>query len=165
VEGISLKQLIQLFLILVITSQAFAGTVRDLDKEYSRTRIKLGGKTLNVYIADTDDRREKGLMFIKTLGADDGMLFVFESAHPIGFWMRNTLIPLSIGFFDERGVLFNIQEMSVPGSIMDQHPPSYESEKPALYALEMNKNWFAKNKIKPGAKLVLKLNPEKSPRP
>jgi uncharacterized membrane protein (UPF0127 family) len=114
--------------------------------------LKLGSKEIDVEIADTPEAREKGLMFRKSMGENEGMLFIFEEARPQGFWMRNTEIPLAIGFFDEKGELFQVIEM-VPATPIDTDPPIYRSSKAARYALEMNKGWFAKNKVGPGAKL------------
>jgi len=76
-----------------------------------------------------------------------GMVFVFEENAAHCMWMKNTLMPLSVAFIDEAGVIINIADMQ---------PHSEESHcaaKPARYALEMNKGWFAQRGIKPGAKL------------
>jgi uncharacterized membrane protein (UPF0127 family) len=118
---------------------------------YGRKEILLGGKTLNVEIADTGRLRMHGLMFRTSLADDDGMLFIFEQEQPLGFWMKNTLIPLSIAYFDAGKKIVSIHEMTpaVQG-LRDDMLPGYESAKPAMYALEMNKNWFAKNKVKVG---------------
>jgi uncharacterized membrane protein (UPF0127 family) len=146
------------FMILIGASSSFG---RDLNAEYKKVKLTVGGKTIDVFLADNDERRERGLMFTHEIAPNTGMLFIFEQEQPLAFWMKNTLIPLSIGFFNKEGVLVDVQEMTVPASIMDQRPPSYPSKKPAMYALEMNKNWFTSNKIKPGAKLSL----TKLPRP
>ena len=129
---------------------------RDLSVEYKTAELQVGGKTITAYIADDEAKREKGLMFVTELKKDEGMIFVFEEERPLAFWMKNTLIPLSIGFFDRKGKLIDIQEMQVAKSLMLQVPPSYPSQGPAQFALEMNKGWFARNKIAVGAYLKLK---------
>jgi uncharacterized protein len=134
---------------------AWSASPRDLNKEYKKIKATIAGKTIQVYLAENDLQRQQGLMFIRQLEKDLGMMFVFDQEQPLSFWMKNTVIPLSIGFFNKDGVLVDVQEMPVAASIMDQQPPSYTSKKSAMYALEMNKNWFASNKIKPGAKIIL----------
>jgi uncharacterized membrane protein (UPF0127 family) len=135
----------------IVSPAAFA---RDLDKLYAKSEFKIGTHKFSAYIADDESLRAQGLMFIEKIPDDGGMLFVFEDERPLGFWMKNTLIPLSIGFFDARGVLIDIQEMKVAASIMEMSPPSYQSKGPALFALEMNTGWFARHAIKTGSHLV-----------
>jgi len=118
--------------------------------QFEQRRIRIGEKTVTVEIADTDEKRARGLMFRKSLPKDHGMLFVFDSEQVLSFWMKNTLIPLSIGFFDKDKKLIDIQEM-VPAVAGDMFPRTYKSSKPAMYALEMEKGWFSENGIKLGA--------------
>ena len=118
--------------------------------KFEKKKIKLAGKTIVVEVADNDLLRSHGLMFRKSLPAEEGMLFVFEAEQPLSFWMRNTLIPLSIGYFNKGKKLVDIHEM-VPAIMMATEPVLYPSKEPGMYALEMNKGWFAKNKIKLGA--------------
>ena len=66
--------------------------------------------------------------------------------------MKNTFLDLSIGYFNKNRTLVDVQEMRAMNSVMTEELPSYTSAKPAMYALEMTKGWFTKNKIKPGAK-------------
>lgn len=128
------------------------GYARDLYTEYETAKLNIGNKTITAFIADDEDKRSQGLMFIERLGENEGMLFVFKNEQILSFWMKNTIIPLSIGFFDSKGTLIDIKEMAVP-PITEEMPPSYQSRAPALFALEMRSGWFAKNKITNGAKL------------
>lgn len=122
---------------------------------FETKRILLGGKTITVEIADNDQRRVQGLMFRKSLAPDQGMLFIFDSERVLGFWMKNTLIPLSIGYFDSSKRLINVHEMTPEVAGRAEHQlKTYRSSRPALYALEMEKNWFSKNKIKPGSQFT-----------
>ncbi len=118
------------------------------------SKLKLAGRTINAEMAVTYDERERGLMYRKSMGENDGMLFVFDGPQPMAFWMKNTLIPLSIGYFDENKKLINSVEMS-PAVVGEARPKTYEAARPAMYALEMNKGWFPKNKVKPGAVLTV----------
>ena len=73
-----------------------------------------GTAAFAVEVADTPETRAAGLMHRTSLPRNSGMLFVFESAGKAGFWMKNTLIPLDMLFFDERGVLAHLEEKTVP---------------------------------------------------
>jgi uncharacterized membrane protein (UPF0127 family) len=91
--------------------------------------------------------RMQGLMHRKSLAPNAGMLFVFDQPAVQCMWMKNTYIPLSVAFLDEKGEIINIADMQ-PHS-----EQSHCADRPALYALEMNRGWFAQRGIKPGARL------------
>lgn len=116
---------------------------------FDKKKIKLGSKTIEVEVADTDPKRERGLMFREELPEDKGMLFIFDQERILSFWMKNTLIPLSIGYFDKNKKLLEIHEMT-PAVLGEREIKTYPSRLPAMYALEMPKAWFARNQIKPG---------------
>jgi len=80
----------------------------------------------------------------KHLGEDEGMLFIFEKEDYHSFWMKNTLIPLSIAFIDREGKILKIADMEP--LTLDSHPPP----KAILYALEMKKGWFSTNNLQVG---------------
>jgi uncharacterized membrane protein (UPF0127 family) len=84
-------------------------------------------------------------MFRRSLAPDSGMLFVFDSPEFQRFWMKNTLIPLSIAFIARDSVISDILEMAP----LDTTTP-YISTKLARYALEMNAGWFQSHDIRPG---------------
>ena len=79
------------------------------------------GRTLKfeVEFVDTDETRERGLMFRKSLAADAGMLFDFKTPQYVSFWMKNTLIPLDIIFIGKDGRIVNIARQAKP---MDETP-------------------------------------------
>lgn len=133
------------FLLLVLT------TARAENVSFNKEKIKLNGQILTVEIAKSDAQHERGLMYRKSLPENGGMLFIFAAEGLRYFWMKNTYIDLSIGYFDKNKSLVDIQEMTAT-SMMETRPPPYPSAKPAMYALEMNKGWFAKNKVKIGQK-------------
>lgn len=91
--------------------------------------------------------RAQGLMHRKSLGPNAGMLFIFDESAIHCMWMKNTLIPLSVAFVDQAGTITNIADMQ-PHS-----EQSHCASRPALFALEMTKGWFAERGIKPGMKL------------
>lgn len=114
-------------------------------------------KTLKVEIAQNDKDRAQGLMFREKLPEGQGMLFVFSQPQRMSFWMKNTFIPLTIGFFDAKRKLIETIDMKpAQGPIKDENLPHYESSQPAVYALEVPQGWFVKNHIKPGTTFLLK---------
>ncbi len=109
--------------------------------------LQIGTQTVHAEIADTPQSREHGLMQRDHLCADCGMLFVFEKTGRYRFWMKDTPLPLSIAFIAADGSILNIAEMQ------PYTTDSHGAEGEALYALEMNRGWFAGNGIKPGGKV------------
>lgn len=67
-----------------------------------------------VEIADTEPKRQQGMMFRKTAPADRGMLFDFKRPQPAAFWMKNTLIPLDIIYIQEDGTILSIARNATP---------------------------------------------------
>lgn len=120
---------------------------------FSKQKIKVGKLALTVEIADNSEKSARGLMFRTSLADGTGMLFIFEDEAPRSFWMKNTFIPLSIGYFDQNKKLVDIQDMQPVKSEMEQNPKTYPSASPAKYALEVPKGWFQKHKIKIGDEL------------
>ena len=118
---------------------------------FEKKKISVGTVALTAEMAITPEQRSRGLMFRQSLKDGEGMLFVFEKEQPLGFWMKNTFIPLSIGFFDKARKLVDIQDMKPVESEMTMTPPSHDSAFDAKYALEVPQGWFKKNKIKTGA--------------
>jgi len=110
--------------------------------------LKIGAHSIKVEVAQTDEQREKGLMFRKQMGRDDGMLFIFDEPAYHAMWMKNTLIPLSVAFIDAQGTILNILDME------PQTLDSHAAAGPAVYAIETNKGWFEGKKIKAGDKVA-----------
>lgn len=99
---------------------------------------------LTVQVADTQGKREKGLMFVKGLSENEGMLFVFPEERYGGFWMKNVLIPLSIAFLDSNGQILKILDMQICREVKC---PTYDPGISYKYAIEVNLGWFKKNRI------------------
>jgi uncharacterized protein len=112
-----------------------------------------GGKKVGVRVEVADDLAEqaKGLMDRTTLGENRGMLFVYPEERELSFWMKNTLIPLSIAFIDSERRIIDIQDMKP----LDDEPPSYVSAEPAQYALEVNQGFFEERGVKVGDSVEL----------
>lgn len=105
--------------------------------------LSLDGQTIHAEIADTPESREQGLMHREQLCANCAMLFIFDHPYKYSFWMKDTPLPLSIAFIAADGSIINIEEM-LPNTT-DIH----DAQGQALYALEMNRGWFAGNGVKP----------------
>lgn len=112
-------------------------------------QIRLGNQILNVEVADTYESRANGLMGRTELAEGEGMLFVYKKPERLVFWMKNTLIPLSIAFFDEDKTVINILDMDPP---IGKTLLRYRSTAPALYALEVPQGWFEEHGIAVGDK-------------
>ncbi len=109
---------------------------------------------LQVEVADTPEARGRGLMHRERLADNAGMLFIFEEQHRWGFWMKNTLIPLSIAFIDRSWRIVDIQDMAVAANPRDGPFTIYESRAPAQYALEVRQGLFKQKDIGVGARVV-----------
>jgi uncharacterized membrane protein (UPF0127 family) len=111
--------------------------------------IELGAgmHRIRAELADTFAARMQGLMHRQSLAPNAGMLFVFDEAAIHCMWMKNTLIPLSVAFIDEAGAIVNIADMQ------PHDERSHCAAQPVRYALEMERGWFARRGIRPGAKL------------
>ena len=106
-----------------------------------------GGKVeVRVEIADDLPEQTRGLMERTALAEDRGMLFVYSDEEVRSFWMKNTLIPLSIAYMDSEGRIVDIQDMKP----LDDDPPNYVSAKPARYALEVNRGFFEEHGVEVG---------------
>lgn len=141
--------------LLLIMMMAFLGIEAKTEVQFLKRTIQVGKKNLQVEIADNPEKAARGLMYRTSLKVDEGMLFIFHNEVTRHFWMKNTFIPLSIGFFDKNKKLVDVQEMQPVTSEMQKNIPTYTSKMPAQFVLEMPSGWFKKNKIRTGAKLKI----------
>jgi uncharacterized protein len=150
----ALYELVHLFLIAapLHTAESICAAPRPDEKTNIQTalsRIQINNTELVVELAATEETRAQGLMNRTTLTEGMGMLFIFEKSQNLFFWMKNTTIPLSIGFFDENHSLINIENMDPP---KNDDLLLYKSKKPARYALEVPQGWFERHQIRPPMK-------------
>ncbi len=122
---------------MIIATLLACGGVQKLPAE----TLDVDGHAVVAEIADDPKEREQGLMKRPSMGADEGMLFVYPDEEPRSFWMHNTPLPLTIAFADRKGVIVKIADM-VP-----YDESRVQSLYPAMYALEMNKGWFAAHDV------------------
>ena len=110
-------------------------------------QLSAGMHAVRAEVAADMASRMTGLMHRASMPANAGMLFIFDETTTHCMWMKNTLIPLSVAFLDDAGAIINVEDMQ-PHS-----EQSHCARRPARYALEMNRGWFAQRGIKPGLKL------------
>jgi uncharacterized membrane protein (UPF0127 family) len=109
--------------------------------------LNAGMHNIRAEVARTPLQTQTGMMYRTAMATHEGMLFVFDGLQPRCFWMKNTVLPLSIAFIADDGSIVNLADMQ------PQSEASHCSTQPVRFALEMNQGWFAKRGIKPGFKL------------
>ena len=105
--------------------------------------------TISVAIADNDQERSQGLMDVRNLPADKGMLFIFEENKPRGFWMANTPLPLDIIFVNADKEIVRIHHNAQPFS-----EKSLTTDKPAQYVIETNAGYTVSHDVQEGQKVA-----------
>lgn len=115
--------------------------------------VELGGQRYAIEIADDDAERARGLMYRDAMDADRGMLFIHDAEEPQAYWMKNTKIPLDILYFDDGRKLVS-QQRDVPPCSLGDGCPSYPSNVPARYVLELNAGEAARLKLQDGVELT-----------
>jgi uncharacterized membrane protein (UPF0127 family) len=106
---------------------------------------------LNLEVADTPEKQERGLMFREEMPEDNGMIFIFPGTTTIAFWMKDTVLPLSIAFVTDDLRIVDIQDMQPQTT--DPHIPAA----PYRYAIEVNQGYFARHGIAVGDTVQLVL--------
>ncbi len=134
-----------LLAILLLSTSALRASESAAQPELPVVSLRIGSTTLRAEVADDDTERASGLMFREALAPNSGMVFVMPQIAPASFWMKNTLIPLSIAFVDVRGTILEIHDMKPK----DETPVRSTFPRVA-YAIEVDQGWFSKNKIWPG---------------
>lgn len=157
-----MKRILLLILLgfLVLPAVSFSARAQDpttgsVAQSLPTVTLHIGKASLETQVAATGEQREIGLMHVTHMGDNDGMIFLMPTIETATFWMKNTLIPLSIAFIDKNGVIIDIHDM-VPAdpSVPDQDlPVTRSSNDQVAFALEVNLHWFALNGIKAGDKI------------
>jgi len=112
-------------------------------------KLVINNKLLLTQVACSEQAKQQGLMNVKLLPENNGMIFIFDRKQNLSFWMKNTLIDLSIAFIDDNWNIIDIKEMKA------HDLTAVVSKKPAIFALEANSHWFSKNNIKVGDKIQM----------
>lgn len=143
------------FLLIILAILTVAAPPGDAQVRFKRGSLTFAqsakSATLQVEVADTAAARAQGLMHRTRLPEDAGMLFIFEETGHWGFWMKNTLIPLSIAFIGPDWRIVDIVDMAVAADPKEGPFPIYQSQKPFKYALEVNQGFFKRKGLGIGA--------------
>jgi hypothetical protein len=124
-----------------------AAAAPALAQQMPVVQLNAGMHLIRAEVAADYATRMTGLMHRASMPSNAGMLFIFDEATTHCMWMKNTLLPLSVAFIDERGAIINVEDME------PQTEDSHCASRPARYALEMNRGWFAARGIKPGSRI------------
>jgi uncharacterized membrane protein (UPF0127 family) len=134
-------------LLCLLLAGAGSSFAQDGPQKLPTIPLNAGMYIIQAEVAQTAEQRSIGLMNRPAMASNEGMLFVFERPGEQCFWMKNTLLPLSIAFLADDGTVVNIEDMKA--QTLDSHC----SRKEVRFALEMNQGWFARRGIKAGSKL------------
>jgi uncharacterized membrane protein (UPF0127 family) len=153
-EGQFLRQLILILgLLCAFAAPADNADSRRLDGIFPRSALTIATPDarlhhFTVWVADDDKRRSLGLMFVKELDADAGMLFVYPQPQQIAMWMKNTLLPLDMVFVAADGRVANVVENTIPQSLK-----TIESSETVLGVIELNAGTAKRLHIHAGARV------------
>ncbi|WP_304224683.1 DUF192 domain-containing protein [Gracilinema caldarium] len=132
--------------LIALISSCGAGAAQPKLPVRTLTLVSQDGKRIPVQaeVADTDQSRTQGLMYRKKVPEGTGMLFVFDHDQVLTFWMKNTLVPLSIAYISSEGKIIDILDME------SQSLKPIVSSRSVRYALEVPQGYFARVGIREG---------------
>ena len=138
---------LSLFMAVLWMATTPEASAQQTPTEFRVIPLTAGIHVIKAEVALAPAEREKGLMFRQSLGLNQGMVFLFDEPAVQCMWMRNTLIPLSVAFIADDGRIVNIEDMA------PQTEDNHCAARPARYALEMTRGWFAKHGIVVGGRI------------
>jgi uncharacterized membrane protein (UPF0127 family) len=134
---------------LLSANQAFAGE-KEMLCSNPGAKVSINSKQLNLRIACTREQLTKGLMNVRDLPDNTGMLFVFRDEQNLTFWAKDTYIPIDIAYLN------NILEIVDINTLKPLDETIIASRRPASYALEVSAGWFSKHNVKVGDRLEIR---------
>ncbi len=117
--------------------------------------FRLSGVSVLAEIADSPEKKSRGLMYRTSLGPKEAMIFIYDEPAYHSFWMYNTRIPLTIVFVDKDFTIVDIQDMSPCTEKEPSLCPTYTPKKPAQYAIEVNRGFTAGHGIRVGDRITV----------
>lgn len=143
-------------LLLAFVAMACEDDAAPRAKTFDRASIVVSSgasnSTVTVEIARTEKQREQGLMLRQTMDEDAGMLFLFAADTTVGFWMRNTYLPLDIAYIDASGKVLEVRK----GQPLEE--TGLTPKTPYRYTLEVNQGWFERRGFGPGSTVTLPMD-------
>jgi uncharacterized membrane protein (UPF0127 family) len=141
-------------LLLIALARGDDSDARELDRLFARSTLQIATPdarlhTFSIWVADNDSRRARGLMFVRGLADDAGMLFIYPRSQPVSMWMKNTYIPLDMLFVRADGRIERVAENTTPHSL-----ETIGSGNPVRAVVELKAGAAARLKIRPGAQVI-----------
>jgi uncharacterized protein len=141
-------------LLTLLAAAAATPDAKKLDEAFGRSELHIATPDaklhrFQVWIADTDRRRERGLMFVDHMAADAGMLFIYPDSQRISMWMKNTHIPLDMLFVARDGRVARVVANTTPMSLA-----TIESGEDVNAVIELNAGTAARLNITAGAQVI-----------
>ncbi len=134
-------KLVKYLLIIVLVSISQIVSADNSELTFAKQLLIINGVKLQAELAVTDEQRQQGLMFRKSLEAGQGMLFYLDDDSMPCFWMKNTYVPLSLAFINKHYQVVQIEQLQ-PESL--SHVCAMQ---PIRYALEVPQGWFSEQGI------------------
>jgi uncharacterized membrane protein (UPF0127 family) len=134
---------------------AAAGSdAQQLDRLFPRSTLQIATPDaklhkIDVWVADNDARRARGLMFVEQLADGAGMLFIYPEPQTISMWMKNTHVSLDMLFVSADGRVHRVVENTTPMSL-----DTISSDGTVLAVIELKAGSAARMKIRPGAQVI-----------
>lgn len=147
-----MRRLAPVLLAFLLTSCGSDEPVRDDGRVPLGIHTHQGDVTLHVELADTSAERAEGLSNRESLPPDSGMAFVWDRPVDVDFWMKDTLIPLQIAFWDEDRRIVDLIEME---PCTADPCPTYGPDEQILGAAEANAGWFTRHGVRVGDTVAL----------
>ena len=152
-KATSLRQILTAGALLLLLS-LHAGAMSDaetLDRIFPRSTLQIATSDarlhpFEIWVADTDPRRARGLMFVRNLAENEAMLFIYDDVQPIAMWMKNTYIPLDMLFVDAQGRIVKVVENTKPLSL-----DTIESGAPVRAVIEVKAGVASKLHVREGS--------------
>jgi len=143
-------------LFFVLTLSACFDSQQTVDKQEITIQTPSGQQAVFfVDVADTPKEMQKGLMFVEEMPIEEGMIFLYPEQRQTFFWMKNTLIPLDIMFFDKNNELIHVEHSAIPHDKTPRGPQG-----PICSVVEINGGLAKKMNIPLGSKLITNLSQE-----
>jgi len=143
---LQLRTLFTHILAFSVLVMSLSGCLSPKPQIFSTVDVLFNDTPLTLELADTDPKRQYGLMYRDSLCKDCGMVFVYDQPRQVSFWMKNTDIPLDIAYISEGGVVVQVETLT-PNSLEGK-----KTEQAVKYVVEMNQGWFEAHQITVGSR-------------